>query len=100
MGQRNAFDKIGNGCRLGAIRFQKLQTRRGRIKQIRDLDLCAGIEGYGAQRRDHAPIHHHHHGLRIIGATGLDGEPRDRADGGQSLAAKAQRFNGKQIAIG
>ena len=85
---------------LGPLALQELEPRRRRREQLAHLHARAGIE----RRRPH----------RLLGAAvdddlvrragvalpRLDGQPGDRADRGQRLAAEAQRGDVEQVLVG
>ena len=100
IGHGEPFDHIGHGGGLGALGFQEFEPRRRRREEIARLDPRAlgPIAGL-----DPALLAGLDPDLRAdLGAGGarVDGEIGDGGDGGQRLAAKAERRDRGEIAIG
>ncbi len=88
-------DRLG----LGAVGLEKFQPRGRCVEQVAHLDARALRQ----RRRLHvgffAGIDLDRPGVRLAGVTRRDQEPRDRPDGGQRLAAEAERVDRQQIVV-
>ena len=82
---------------LGAVALEELQPRRRGVEQVPDLDPGATAERRGLDLGLVAGIDNDRPGVGLGGVAGRDAEPRDRADRGQRLTAKAERTDLQQI---
>ena len=96
---REPAQDLGDGGGLGPVGFEEFQPGRGRGEEFGDLDPGAAGRGRRAHRALGAGIDRQAHPLPLGGARG-EGEPRDRADRGQGLAAKAERADPGEVAVG
>ncbi len=95
--QREPTHGFDHGGGFGALGFQELQARGRREEKIAHLDARTFRERSRAQRRLIPAIHTHFERIFGTARAADDGKMRDRADGRQRLAAKAERRNVQQI---
>src|SRR5688572_16344229 len=82
---------------LGRIRANEFAARGNVVEQVPYFDHGpAGMRGR-AQRRYHATLRHHFHGVLGLAGTGDKPESRNGGNGWQRLAAKTQRDHGLEI---
>jgi hypothetical protein len=93
--RHRVLDVIG----LGADRLHELEAGRSRVEQIAHDDAGSGRERRRLHRADPAALDPDRE--RALGAarTRFDQKPRDRADRGQRLAAKAERPDIDEIVV-
>ncbi len=90
---------LAHGFGLAAVGLQKFQPRRRGIEQIADLDGRSLPQRGRLHLRFFAGIDGDAPGMRLVGVSRRDGQPRRRADRRQGLAAKAERADRQQIVI-
>ena len=91
---------LGDRLRLGAVGFEELEPRRRRGEELGDLDPRALRRRRRPHRRFDAGLDHDRGAGRGVGGAGRDRKPRHGADRGQRLAAKAERPDARQVAVG
>ena len=94
-----ALHDLGGRLVLGALRLQKLQARGRRREEVAHLDARAGVEAGGLQGVLRAAIDDDLEAVTSASRARPDAETRDRADGGQCLAAEAKRRNRREIVV-
>ncbi len=100
MGDGEASQHLRDRLRFGPVALEEFQPGRREGEEIADLDAGAGCRRDGADHALLAGLDDEADALGGIVAAGGDGEPRDRADRGQSLAAEAERADREEVAIG
>ncbi len=99
LGDGQAPQHLGDGRRLRPVGFEELEPGRGRGKQVRHLDAGALQCRRRPDRALGTRFDQKAHALPVRGARG-EGQPRDRPDRGQGLAAEAQRADAGEVAVG
>ena len=94
-----AAHHVANRFAFAAVALEKLQPRRRCVEQVAHLDARAAAERAGLDLRFLAGVDGDRPGVRLAGVPRGDGEPRDRADRGQGLAAKAERADIEQVVV-
>jgi len=96
----NASDVSTLVSSIRAIGLQELQPRRGRREQIARLDPRTLGMRAGRGRALDAVLHPKRERSFRAPRPRADFEPGDRGDRGQGLAAKPERIDARQIAVG
>ena len=97
MGQRQMGDQAGNRTGLRAVALHEFQPRRRIEKEIaHDHAGPLGAAGL-AHRAGHAALQMQHRTGRRILCAAENVQPGDGGDGGQRLAAEAQRADGGKV---
>ena len=97
---RQAAHHLADRFALAAVALEEFEPRRGGVEEIAHLDPRAGAERAGLHARLVAAVDRDRQGVRLAGVPRGDGEPRDRADRGQGLAAEAERADVEQVVVG
>ena len=97
MGQRVMRDQRGNMRQFGRFGAQKFAPRRSVEEQIGDGDRCSARQGrvFDAQNFSAGDLNARARGL--CAGRGVEGDSCDGRDRRQSLAAKSERGDRKQI---
>ena len=99
-GEREPAHDLGAGLRFASVGLEEFQPRRRRREEIARLDARSpGMRGRTRRAFD-AVLDAHLEGLRRAARAGADFEPRNRGDRRQRLAAKPQRRDRREIAVG
>ncbi len=99
MRHRQALQRVGDGAGLSAVALQELESGRRGGKEV--AYLHAGAERLRArpQRVPRAAVDGDRVALGGRGTAARHREQRNGADGGQRLAAEAERVDGRQVAV-
>ncbi len=97
---REAAQDVGDGRTFRPIRLEELEPSRCRREQVGDFDACAGRGGGRPHLSLHAGLDQEAHSGLGRGSSAGDGESRHGADRRKGLAAKAQRRDPAEVAVG
>ena len=95
------LDLFRDGHGLGALGLHEFEPGGGGVEQVADLDAGAVRTGEtgGRDRPLVAALDGDGVGVAAVARAAGDGQPGDRADRGQGLAAKAERVNAQQVDV-
>ncbi len=97
---RQPAHHLANRLAFAAVALEEFEPRRRRVEQVAHLDARAFAERAGFDLRFAPGVDRDRPAVRLAGVPRGDGEPRDRADRGQRLAAEAERADVEQIVVG
>ncbi len=100
IGEREPAHDVAGRLRFAAVALQEFQPRRRRREEIARLDPRALRLRAGLNRAFDAVFDEQRDGRVGAARARADFEPRDRGDRGQRLAAKSERRDMGEIAVG
>src|SRR5215467_10204872 len=97
---RQPAHHLADRLAFAAVAFEEFEPRRRGVEQVAHFDARAFPERAGLDLRLAAAVDGDRPAVRLAAVPRGDGQPRNRADRGQRLAAEAQGADVEQIVVG